>query len=130
MQQIRTFEAAKPSAAMLEAVVAALRATYKACSRTGHSVAPPVWRDAVGELGRRRAVSSRTQPGSGLAAIMADWLTRQGVARMAPFGPGLALRRCQPGGQRGGKRAALREQSGGPSECRSYVYLAPGPISE
>ena len=57
-------------------------------------------------------MSSRTQPGSGLAARMAGWLTRQGVARMAPFGPGLALWRCQPGGQRGGKRAALREQSG------------------
>ena len=41
MQRMRIFEAAKPSAAMLEAVVAALRATYKACSRTGHSADSP-----------------------------------------------------------------------------------------
>jgi len=44
MQQIRIFEAAKPSAAMLEAVVAALRATYEACSRTGHSADSPAVR--------------------------------------------------------------------------------------
>ena len=58
MQQIRTFEAVKPSAAMLEAVVAAVRATYEACSRTGHSADSPAVLPALSAQAALRKVGA------------------------------------------------------------------------